>query len=188
MTGPGERKGVLVERISGRAFGLAIAMLAPMTAGAQPVSSAATGPLDAVVKELRLLRLAVERQGLATARAQLLVARLTQQDQRTARAQQAVERLQNELVTAQREQDEVQSRFRTIAQRLEQAGADDPRPQLEEESRMLKARMATSHAQVAGAELRLSQAKQALDIEVGRYDELDGLLKDLDRQLQASGQ
>jgi predicted nucleic acid-binding Zn-ribbon protein len=163
-------------------------MLVPMMASAQTAPSPGPAALDAVVKELRLLRQAVERQGLATARAQLLVGRLTLQDQRTARAQQAVERLQSEVASAQRERDELQRSFRAIAQRLEQASADEPRQQLEEESRMTKARLADSQAHVSGTELRLSQAKQALDIETGRYDELDVWLKDLDRQLQASGQ
>ena len=172
-------------QLSVRAFGLALVMLVPMVAGAQTAPSPGPSALDAVVKELRLLRQAVERQGLATARAQLLVGRLTLQDQRTARAQQAVERLQSEVASAQRERDELQNRFRAIAQRLEQAGADEPRQQLEEESRMTKTRLADSHTRVSDAELRLSHAKQALDIETARYDELDGWLKDLDRQMQA---
>src|SRR5512143_1548663 len=160
----------------------------PVTADAQTTPSAGTGSLDGVVKELRLLRQALERQSAASARVQLLIGRLTLQDQRTARAQQAVERLQNEVRNAERERDETQSRFRAVAQRLEQATADDPRQQLEEELRTLKTRLADSQAHVHVAEGRLSQAKQAFDIETGRYDELDAWLKDLDSQMQTSGQ
>ncbi len=170
------------------AFGLAVVVLVPATARAQTAPSPGTGTFEAVVRELRLLRQAFERQSGASARAQLLIARLTLQDQRTARAQQAVERLQNEVRNAERERDETQRGFRAITQRLEQATADDSRQQLEEESRMLKTRLADSQARVSAAEARLSQARQALDIETGRYDELDAWLKDLDRQMQASGQ
>jgi predicted nucleic acid-binding Zn-ribbon protein len=141
-----------------------------------------------VVKELRLLRQALERQSVASARAQLLIGRLTLQDQRTARAQQAVERFQNEVRNAEGERDETQSRFRAVAQRLEQATADDPRQQLEEELRTLKTRLADSQAHVSAAEGRLSRARQAFEVETGRYDELDAWLKDLDRQMQTSGQ
>ena len=169
--------------------GLVVVVFVPVTAHAQTALSPSTGTLDGVVKELRLLRQAFERQNAASARAQLLLGRMTLQDQRTARAQQAVERLRKDVADAEREREETQARFRAIAQRLEQATADEPRQQLEEESRALKARLADSQAHLSAAEARLSQATQALDIETGRSDELDAWLKDLDRQLaQMSGQ
>jgi len=169
--------------------GLIVVVFAPVTAQAQAALSPGAGTLDGVVKELRLLRQAFERQNSAMARAQLLLGRMTLQDQRTARAQQAVERLRKEVADAEREREEHQSRFRAIAQRLEQSNADDPRQQLEEESKALKARLAESQARLSAAEARLSQATQALEVETGRSDELDAWLRDLDKQLaQASGQ
>jgi hypothetical protein len=77
-----------MRRRSRLAFGLLVVFLSPPAARAQTAPSPSAGTLDAVVKELRLLRQVMERQGWATARAQLLIGRLTLQDQRTARAQQ----------------------------------------------------------------------------------------------------
>ena len=168
-------------------FGFVVVCLMPATAQSQTPPPPGAGTLDAVVKELRLLRQAVEKQSSTAARLQLLMGRLTLQDQRTARAQQTVERLQNELASATRERDELQSRARAIAQRLEQAGSDEPRQQLETEARMVHARLSDDQGHVSSAENRLSQARQALDVETGRYDELDAWLRDMDKQLQSGG-
>ena len=165
-------------------FGLIVVCLVPATAHSQPVIPSGAGTLDEVVRELRLLRQAVEKQSATAARVQLLMGRLTMQDQRTARAQQAVERAQNDLTSAERERSDWQSRLRAITERLEQAANDELRQPLEAEARMLRAHLAGSQGQVSSAESRLSQARQALEVETGRYDELDTWLKDIDKQLQ----
>ena len=169
------------------AFGFAAGCLVPVRAQSQTALPSGAGTVDAVAKELRLLRQAIERQNATAARVQLLMGRLTLQDQRTARAQQTVERLQSELASAERERSEVERNFRAIAQRLEQATNDEPRQQLEEESRALRARLAESQSHVTSTESRLSHAKQALDVEAGRYEEIDTWLRDLDKQLQTGG-
>ncbi len=161
-------------------LGFALACSVPAAAHAQ----AAPATLDAVVAEMRLLRQALERQGAATARAQVLIARLTLQDQRTARARQAVERLEAELASAEREHDDLQGRARELTRALEQLTNEDVRPQLEAESRTIRARMTDVQAQRTRTEARLGEARQALHLEGGRYDDLERSLAELDRQLQ----
>jgi hypothetical protein len=83
------------------AIGLILACAPPAAASAQGALPAGTGGLDAVVKEIRLMRQELERQSATTTRAQLLIGRLTLQDQRSTRARQAVERLESDLARAE---------------------------------------------------------------------------------------
>ena len=140
-----------------------------------------------MVHEIRLLRQALERQSSMAARVQLVIGRLALQDQRTARAHQAVERLEGELTNAERDRDRMQTAGREIARSLEQVTDDERRQQLESDARMVQARLADNQADISRTEARLSQAKQALDVETGRYDELEAWLRDLDKQLQGGG-
>jgi hypothetical protein len=187
VEGEGTVKGGNVKSRSILAVGFAVVCLLPVTAGAQTVPSSDTGTLDALVKEIRLLRQTLERQSAATARAQLLIGRLTLQDQRTARSRQIVESLESELASADREQNQLQAAAREITRSLEQITDQERREPLEAEARMMRARLADHQAHVANTEARLAQAKQALDVEAGRYDELEAWLRDLDKQLQSSG-
>lgn len=182
--GEGRLKGGNVKRQPKVALGLILVCLLPATAHAQAALPSATGTLDAVVKEIRLLRQALERQSATTARVQLLIGRLTLQDQRTARARQTVERLESDLAGAERERDQLQTAAREMARSLEQTTDPDRRPQLEAEARMVRARTVDAQAQLSSTEARLAQARQTLDAEMGRYDELEGWLRDLDKQLQ----
>src|SRR5438105_13131105 len=69
--------------------------------------SGASGPatLDTLLQEVRLLRKAIEKQGVTAARTQLLMGRIALQDQRVARARDALERLDTELAGAERGRD-----------------------------------------------------------------------------------
>ena len=168
-------------------LGLVAVFAVPLTAHAQAASPSGAGTLDAVVKEIRLLRQALEKHSSMAARAQLLIGRLTLQDQRTARARQSVERLEGELTIAERERNQLQAGAREMARSLEQVTNDERRQQLEVESRMIRARLVDCQSNVSSTEARLAQARQALDAETGRYDELEAWLRDLDRQLQTGG-
>jgi chromosome segregation ATPase len=159
---------------------------------AVPVHAQTTPPtggagLDGVLQELRLLRRAVERQNVVAARMQLLLARLSLQDQRVARSRQSVERLEADLAGAQREQSQLQSTTREMARALEEATDATHRQSLEQESRLLRSRLADSNAAVQSVQARLAQARQALDADAARYDELEGWLADVERELQRDG-
>jgi outer membrane protein TolC len=81
----------------------------------------------------------------------------------------------------------MQTAAREIAQALEQLTDQDRRSETESGLRTVRARLAEAQAQLFSSEARLAEARQALELETGRYDELDGWLKDLDRQLQTGG-
>jgi len=164
-----------------------VAMLLPVHGPAQTAPSTGIANLDAVVQELRLLRRAVERQNSSVARTQLLLARLSLQDQRLARSRQTVERLEAELASAEREQTQLQSAARELARALEQATEDAHRKGIEQESRLMRSRLADGSSALHSVNARLTQARQVLDTDTARYDELEVWLADLERELQRGG-
>jgi len=141
--------------------------------------------LEGVVNEIRLLRQAIELQSSSAARAQLLIGRLGLQEQRTARARDAVERLEGELASGQRERDQLQVAARESQRAFEQTADAQRRAELEAQSRVLREQYARAQQHASRTEDRLTRAREALDVETGRSDDLDRLLADLDRQLQA---
>jgi len=166
--------------------GLALALVwsLPALGSAQVPSVSGGGTLEGVVGEIRLLRQAIERQSTTAARAQLLIGRLSLQDQRTARARSTVEALEGELSNAERERDQLQSAAREMQHSLEQATEPERRTELETQSRVMREQYARAQQRLGQIEDRLAHARETLDAETGRYDELDRLLADLDRQLQ----
>jgi predicted nucleic acid-binding Zn-ribbon protein len=148
------------------------------TAYAQVATPPGTGSLDAVAREIRLLRQTLEKQNASNTRAQLLVGRLALQDQRTARARQSVQRLEGDLVTAERERDQLQAVLRQAARGLERA-PEQEHSQLEAQVRMLREQAAQAHERISKIEGRLAEARQTLDC-----DEIDRWLAALDRQVQ----
>ena len=166
-------------------LGLVWACFFSGTCWAQATSAPVPGSLEAVVKEIRLLRQAIEQQSTSTARAQLLIGRLSLQDQRTARARAAVEGLESELAKAEEERDQLQLAARDTQRSLEKATEQDRRTELEAQSRRIRDQYTACQQRVSQVEGRLAHARETLDTETGRYDELDRVLVDLDRQLQA---
>lgn len=164
-------------------LGLVLACSLPGSGWAQ-VAPAAGGTLEGVVTEIRLLRQAIERQSTGAARAQLLIGRLNLQDQRTARARSAVETLETELASGERERDQLRVAVREAQASLEQTTDQERRAELETQSRMIREQYTNAQQRVAQIQDRLGHAREALDTETGRYDDLDRLLADLDRQLE----
>ncbi len=164
---------------------LGLAFFLAASGWAQVAPTATAGTLDGVINEIRLLRQVIERQSSSAARAQLLIGRLGLQDQRTARARDAVERLEGELANGQRERDQLQVAAREAQRSLEQTTDQERRTELETQTRMIREQYTKAQQRVSQTEDRLTRAREALDVETGRYDDLDRLLVDLDRQLQA---
>lgn len=165
-------------------LGLVAVGLLPRAARAQGAAPPG-GTVSILIQEIRLLRHTLEKQGSTTARAQLLIGRLTLQDQRTARARQAVERLESEVANAERERDQMQVAARDTAEALGRAADEERREQVEKQARMLRARIADFHTEISRGQSRLLEARQTLDSETARYEELEALLRDLDRQLES---
>ncbi len=180
-----EPKGGCVGEKARLLLAIGVACLLPAAAHAQGATPSSSGTLDAVVREVRLLRQTLERQAVSASRAQLLIGRLTLADQRAARARAAVDRLEGELASAERERAQLVIDSRQAARALEQVTDPDRRQQLELESQRIRARLVEAETQHSRTDSRLANARRDLDAETGRYEELDRWLTDLDRQLQA---
>ena len=151
--------------------------------------SAAPGPatLETLLQEVRLLRKAIEKQGVTAARAQILMGRIALQDQRLARARDVLERLDTELAGAERGRDGLQSAGAELARNLEETTEEPKRAELERGVRNLRQQLSDQERAVSRVRTRHAQAQQTLEAETSRYDELDSWLRDLDRELLRPG-
>jgi hypothetical protein len=138
---------------------------------------------DSLIQEIRLLRQAVERQATGSARVQLMVGRLAVQDQRVARTQEATERMDEEAFALEQQRRRMDAEVRELTRSFEQEADDARRAELEGKLRAAKARSAEHAAATAQLESRRSRARQSAAQEQARYQELDGKLTELEREL-----
>jgi chromosome segregation ATPase len=150
-------------------------------------TSAGPATLDTLLQEVRLLRRAIEKQGVTAARTQLLMGRIALQDQRVTRARGLLERIDAELTTGERERTNLQSAAADFAHRLEETSDEGKRAELERDLRRFQKQVGDQQRAVAEIRTRHTEARQALEAETARYDELESWLRDLDRELQRQG-
>jgi chromosome segregation ATPase len=161
---------------------LAVALTA-VSAVAWSQQPAPASAVDALLAEVRLLRMALERQAPLQTRAQLLVGRLALQDQRVARARAELQRASVEHADLARERAHLRDLLKDLEEALETADASR-RPDLEREVRSLEARQRQVDAGLAAASERRAWASEAEQSEQARYDDLERWFADLDRQLE----
>ncbi len=158
----------------------------PCAARAQAPDDGGTSTLSALLREVRTLRQAIERQGAVAGRAQLLIGRLALQDQRVARGQAEAQRLETDASVA------ASGRARTQAMLAEQRAAIDRAKDAEEAAvmqsqvRMLESQLKQESATLATLETRRTEANQALETERARYEELSARFDQLERDLAPS--
>jgi vacuolar-type H+-ATPase subunit I/STV1 len=141
---------------------------------------------SALLTEVRLLRQAIERQTATATRAQLLVGRLTLQDQRVARARAAVERIEKELSSVAQESGSANSSLSEMQRMIEDERDSSRRAQLERDFRLSQPRLKEMEALAADLESRHSQALQALAAEMTQFEQLESVLAQLDRAVGPS--
>jgi chromosome segregation ATPase len=163
---------------------LAGLVLLPAKAGAQATPLPPPNG-DSIIQELRLLRQAVERMSRGEARVQLLVGRLTVQDQRVTRAQDAADRLDDEAFTLEQQRRRLDAEVRELTRALEQEADDGRRAALDGKLRTARARAGEHAATTAQLESRRARARQSASAEQARYQDLDAKLSELERELQA---
>lgn len=171
----------------GPRLAVAAALLLPGTASAQTAAPDTREPLEALLSEVRLLRQAIERQSSVSARAQLLIGRLALQDQRVARSQSTAEALDREVAGAASHLAQVHSELAETQRAADEATDEARRTQLEEVVRALKRRQADASTAASELQTRQAHARQALDAERARYEELESLFSRLDQELGKSG-
>jgi chromosome segregation ATPase len=180
MTG----RGFLVHSTTKATLALLAILIAPASATAQ--ASAAGPVLDQLLGEVRLLRQAIEQQGARQARAQLLIGRLSLQDQRVARLRAESWRLESETGSLGAERTRMQAVVAEMGASLERASSAEQAGNIESELRMLGTRLQQVESTLAGLESQQVQARQALEAAAARYDELERWFDDLERDLSRS--
>ena len=158
----------------------------PTRGQAQSTASGST-TLDTLLQEVRLLRKAIEKQSVTAARTQLLMGRIALQDQRVARARGLLERIDAELTAGERERTNLQSAAADFAHRLEETSDEGKRSELERDISRFQKQVGDQQRAVAEIRARHTEARQAVEAETARYDELESWLRDLDRELQRTG-
>jgi len=164
---------------------LTVVLVGPARAGAQVPQATPLPPSsgDSIVQELRLLRQAIERQSRGSARVELLVGRLTVQDQRVARTQDAADRLDDEAFTLEQQRRRMDADLRDLTRAFEQEADDKRRTDLEGQIRSTRTRITEHNTVYAQIESRRSRARQAAMEEQTRSRELDARLAELEREL-----
>jgi chromosome segregation ATPase len=158
-------------------------LLLPSLAQAQTPAPEGRVTLEALLAEVRLLRKAIERQNASVARAQLLMGRLTLQDQRVARSRATLENTDRELAGAAQATAALQREAVELQEGIEEAADNTRRSALAEELGRSKARLADHGAATSDLQSRQAQARQALETESARYDEIEALMAALEREL-----
>jgi len=157
------------------------------TGGQAQSTAPGSATLDTLLQEVRLLRTAIEKQGVTAARTQLLMGRMALQDQRIARARGLLERIDAELTAGERERTNLQNAAADFAHRLEETSDEGKRIELERDIRRFQKQVGDQQRAVGEIRTRHTEARQAVEAETARYDELDSWLRDLDRELQRLG-
>ena len=161
-----------------------LVLAAALVAGTAVSATTMQDPtLAALLNEVRLLREAMERSGVATARIQLLSGRAALQEQRVARLRSEVQGLDREVGTLGAERTRQQQVAAEIERALESEGDAARRTALEQELTQIRLQVRHSEAMLEDARARRTQAVQSFDVERGRYEDIEARLDELDREL-----
>jgi chromosome segregation ATPase len=164
---------------------LAVLLVCPLEGRAQTPQATPLPPPtgDSIVQELRLLRQAIERHGRGAAQVQLVLGRLTLQDQRVGRAQEAANRLEDQAFALERERGRLDTEIRDLTRAVEQAPDDARRREAEGRLQSARTRLSDHVALNAPVESRRARARQAASEEQARYRELDAKVNEFERDL-----
>jgi hypothetical protein len=149
-------------------------------APAQPARDGAT--LEVLMGEVRALRMAIERQTALAARGQLLMGRLTLQEQRLLRARLELQSTEREIASAASELAQARAEQENAQLALENAEPAQ-RSHVEIGLRLVASRLRELQERATALEVRRSQATQALESERGRQEELERWVEQLEREL-----
>ena len=164
-----------------------IALLVLGAAAPAPAVQAEATPrstLEALLSEVRLLRVALERQSAAGARAQVLMGRLTLQAQRVSTLQAEERRLGSESSRMTANRVLVEGRLNEARATLEQAREPEAVASTENEIRQIEAHLRQERAQQGAIDAQRAEVVAALETERARYEEISDRLDRLERELE----
>ena len=161
----------------------AVALVAVVSA--QATRNTGTDGADQLLSELRSMRAELREASRASMRMQLLIARLSLQEQRIAGLVRQATELQNKLADASREQSATSSHLEQMTAALQNATVPaDSRRDAEQEISALQARVAQQQQQEQRLQGELADVSTLITSEQARWtgfnDELDQLAKSLD--------
>ncbi len=142
------------------------------------------GTLRALLNEVRLLRLAIERQGAMAARGQLLASRLGQCNQRLARVRLESERIEAALARQTQELGDTRISLEHDQRQLETES--DPEARADRERGVLRLRQKAAQQANAEADLQVRRGRLAeqADAEAGACAALESQIEQLQRELE----
>ena len=140
--------------------------------------------MQALLNEVRQLRIAIQRSNLSAYHAQLIIERMRSQRQLVDRLTERLRENRDRIANGKIPQAEFQHELKRIEVRLSQERDAERRQDLEEQQDMFKTRLAA----LAKEETRLQEAESQLNaqlqIEQARLAELDDQLDSLRRELE----
>lgn len=161
----------------------AVALLASVATAPAPTQTSDNATLQALVSEVRQLRLAIEKSVSLGPRMQLIFERARLQDQKVARISQQLDDVRKRLGDETARQTQATERLERVEQTLTSETDPQRRNELKEVQVMLKAEAATGPDQQLAA--RESELANSLRTEQAILSELDGKLDAIERQLEA---
>jgi predicted nucleic acid-binding Zn-ribbon protein len=161
-----------------------LGLMCVLPAGGTPQQS--DGTLQALLTEVRLLRLAIERQGAMAARGQLLVSRLGQCNQRAARARSEAERVEATLARHTQELTETRMILQDNQRQLEAESEAASRADRERDVHRLHQRLSQQVNAEADLRVRRSRLVEQADAEAGACQGIESDLEQLLRELETA--
>ncbi len=154
-----------------------VALVLALSGNALAQTATATPPaLDALLSEVRLLRLAIERQTAVVARSQVLVARLSTQEQRLIRARALQESLESRMADFKAEEDQTRGAIERVEAALDNPARAAQRKDIEGELRSMQDRLKTLEKSASDLQARRAVADQNAENERVRLEELESQL------------
>jgi len=162
-----------------------LAMVATVPSAQGPAAQAPAG-IPELLEEVRSLRAEVNRAAGASMRMQLLLARLTLQEQRIASLDRQVGEVQEKLTAVRLERADIHARFSHVEDLMTQGTlpAEDQR-QFANEAKMLSKRLAEQSALEQHLRNQESELVGAVSAEQARWMDFNTRLDELERALPA---
>jgi chromosome segregation ATPase len=172
-----------------RAIGIAVVTAVALVgvAYAQAGRSSGADGMDQLLSEVRALRAELKQASAASMRMQLLVARLSLQEQRIAALSRQSTDLQEQLATATQERSSTAEQLSRMTQALQ--GAVVPTEQqrdMEIEIASFKGRLAEQEQRELRLQTQFDQLSRTIFSEQSRWTEFNQRLDDLERSLPAT--
>jgi hypothetical protein len=161
------------------------ALLLACFANQAPAQDPQQSTLQALLNEVKLLRVALERSNQLAPRIQIALARMQFQEERVRSATRRVEAAHDELSNAQRRRSELAATLKALESRQSLALDANARKEVEDQMASIKAELERFVAIEEQNSTREGESLAALQSEQAKWNEVNDQLVSLDRGLTA---